>query len=71
MVNGDKMSKKNPLKPGNITPASGQYGIVNKKGKKTKTEITGVEGKPLPPTPKPGMTYVLNDKTVHDNDKKP
>jgi hypothetical protein len=27
--------------------------------------VTAVEGKPLPPTPKPGQVYVLVDKTKH------
>ena len=64
------MYKKNPLKPGNTVPVSGQYGVVDKKGHKTGNEVTGVEGKKLPPTPKPGMGYVLDDKTEHADDKK-
>ena len=61
-----QMAKKQaPLKPGQITPTSGQYGIVGTRGGKPKTEITAVEGKPLPPTPKPGQGYVLVDKTKH------
>jgi len=56
-------------KPGQITPKSGQYGIVGPRGGKTGTEITAVEGKPLPPTPKPGQGYTLVDKTKHKDGK--
>lgn len=48
------------LKPGTLAPKSGQY--LNPK---TKTEVTGVKGKPLPPTPKPSQGYVLVDPTKH------
>lgn len=60
------MSKKpTQLRPGHQTPASGQYAVVGPKGGKTNTEVTSVEGKPLPPTPKPGQGYVLVDPTQH------
>lgn len=52
------MSQK--LKPGTPAPKSGQY--LNPK---TGNEITGVHGKPLPPTPRPGQGYVLVDPTKH------
>jgi len=52
------MSKS--LKPGTLAPQSGQY--LNPK---TGTEVTGVHGKPLPPTPRPGQGYVLVDPTKH------
>jgi hypothetical protein len=48
----------NKLRPGSITPKSGQYRISG-----TKKEITGVKGKPLPPTPRRGQTYELVDAT--------
>ena len=48
------------LRPGEATPVSGQYLIRG-----TKKEVTGVEGKPLPPTPRPGQKYDLVDKTKH------
>jgi hypothetical protein len=66
-----KMAKnKTPaLKPGQKAPASGQYGVVGPKGGKTGTEITSTEGKPLPPTPKAGETFVLVDKTKHKDGK--
>lgn len=52
------MSSKG-LKPGNITPKSGQY-----TSSKTKEEITSTKGNPLPPGPK-GTTYDLVDPTKH------
>jgi hypothetical protein len=54
-----------PLPPGTPAPASGQYMPVGPRGGKSKLEVTSVQGKPLPPTPKPGMGYVLVDKTKH------
>ncbi|MGV3616704.1 MAG: hypothetical protein ACO1SV_15360 [Fimbriimonas sp.] len=57
------MSKS--LKPGNSTPRSGQYEIVGPRGGRTGNEVTAVEGKPLPPTPKPGQEYILVDPTKH------
>lgn len=52
------------LKLGQTTPASGQYQIVGPRGGKG-TEITSIEGKPLPPTPKPNSGYILVDPTKH------
>lgn len=57
------------LKPGSTTPKSGQYEVVGPKGGKTGTEVTAVKGEPLPPTPKPGMGYVLTDATKHKSGK--
>lgn len=48
------------LKPGTLAPKSGQY-----KNSGTGTEVTGVKGKPLPPTPRPGQRYKLVDVTKH------
>jgi hypothetical protein len=53
------------MRPGQKAPASGQYGIVNRGGNKTGNERTVTKGEPLPPTPKPGQTYVIVDKTKH------
>lgn len=53
---------KEPLKPGHTAPCSGQYQQVGPRGGPGK-EVTVVRGEPLPPTPKPGMTYVLVDPT--------
>ncbi len=51
------------LKSGQRVPASGQYALVGTRGRRTIHEVTGVQGKRLPPTPKPGQGYVLNDPT--------
>ena len=57
------MSEKNPLTPGSKAPASGQYGIVGPRGGDTGKERTVVKGEPLPPTPRAGQGYVINDRT--------
>ncbi|WP_454766116.1 hypothetical protein [Cupriavidus campinensis] len=49
-----------PLKPGTPAPKSGQY-----RNEVTRTEVTGVKGKPLPPTPAPRQGYKLVDPTKH------
>ena len=56
------MPKKSGLRPGQKTPASGQYGQVGPRGGKGR-EITAVKGEPLPPTTKKGSTYNLVDPT--------
>ncbi len=48
------------LKPGTPAPKSGQY-----KNQGTGNEVTGVKGKPLPPTPRPGQAYTLVDPSKH------
>lgn len=50
------------LKPGSVTPISGQYGIINAQGKMV-GERTSVKGHTLPPTPDSGSSYVLVDRT--------
>lgn len=52
-----------PIKPGTPAPFSGQYGLVGPRGGVINHEITATQGKPLPPTPKPGQSYVLTDGT--------
>lgn len=47
------------VKPGEKVPVSGQY------KKPGGGETTLVKGKPAPPTPKPGQSHVLVDKTKH------
>jgi hypothetical protein len=60
-TNRDKESTMSKtFKPGTPAPASGQY-----KNPGTGTEVTGVKGKPLPPTPLPGQGYKLVDPTKH------
>ncbi|MBL8297923.1 MAG: YjzC family protein [Rhodanobacteraceae bacterium] len=56
------MSKTSGLKPGQTAPASGQYQIQGPRGGKG-PERTVVRNEPLPPTPKPGSTYKLVDRT--------
>jgi hypothetical protein len=57
------MSKRSPLSPGSKAPVSAQYGIVGLRGGDTGKERTVVKGEPLPPTPKSGQAYVINDRT--------
>lgn len=54
------MAGKKRFSPGEKVSDSGQY-----KNTSTGTEVTGVEGKRLPPTPESGQKYVLADKTKH------
>lgn len=54
---------KPQYKPGQTTPASGQYPIVGRRGGKTGDEVTSIKGRPLPPTPKSGQGYGTPDKT--------
>lgn len=51
------------LRPGNKATRSGQYEEVGPRGGKTGHEVTGVKGKTLPPTQKPGDSYKLVDPT--------
>jgi len=53
------------LKPGQPAPRSGEYGIVGPRGGKTGEERTAVQGKPMPPTPKPGQSYTM-DRPAHN-----
>lgn len=54
------------LRPGNITPTSGQWVQVGPRGGARSTnEITSVQGKPLPPTSNPGDLWKLVDPTKH------
>ncbi len=57
------MSKNEPVKPGQRTRVSGQYLEVGPRGGRTSNEITSVQGKPIPPTTKPGNSYILVDRT--------
>lgn len=56
---------KTTLPPGTPTPKSGQYGVYGPRGGDLGREVTGVRGKPLPPTQAPGQGYRLVDKTRH------
>ncbi len=48
------------VKTGQIAPVSGQY-----RPRGSKTEITLVEGKRVPPTPEGATTFTLVDTTKH------
>lgn len=50
------------LRPGQMAPHSGQYQITGPRGGRG-PERTVVRGEPLPPTPSPGSTYTLVDRT--------
>lgn len=60
---GSKTTGGSRFKPGQSAPHSGQYGLVGPRGGMQRSEITGVKGHTLPPTPKPGQGYVLVDPT--------
>lgn len=53
------------LRPGQEAPRSGQYEQIGSRGARTGQEVTAVRGKPMPPTPKAGMSYRLADATKH------
>ncbi|GKW26793.1 hypothetical protein PEC311524_43870 [Pectobacterium carotovorum subsp. carotovorum] len=58
------------MKSGNITTRSGQYEVIGPRGGHTGVEVTSVKGKPLPPTPKSGQSYLLVDPTKNGSGKK-
>lgn len=57
--------EKKELKPGSICDTSGQYKMRGPRGGISKTEVTLIEGKKVPPTDKPRQTYIIVDKTKH------
>lgn len=58
------------IKPGERAPISGQYEIVGPKGGGTGSERTGVKGKTMPPTPKPGQAYIPVDPTKNKSGRR-
>jgi hypothetical protein len=64
MLAGINRTGKEPmtknLKPGQPAPNSGEYEIRGPRGGDTGQERTAIQGKPLPPTPKPGQSYTLH-----------
>lgn len=63
------MNKINGFKPGQTAPYSGQYEIIGPKGGRTKAERTIVKKEPFPPTPNPGQTYRIVDRTKNKSGK--
>ena len=61
-------STSNPVKPGQAAPASGQYLVVGPKGG-SHGEVTAIQGKPMPPTPKPNQSFLLVDPTKNGSGK--
>lgn len=57
------------LKPGQPAPHSGQYERIGPRGGRTGDERTVVRDEPLPPTRKPGESYILVDRTHHRTGK--
>ena len=57
------------FKPGEKAPRSGQYGIIGPRGGNTGEERTVTKGEPMPPTPKSGQRFKLNDPTKHRSKK--
>jgi hypothetical protein len=60
----------NTFKPGQPAPRSGEYEIRGPRGGDTGQERTAIQGKPLPPTPKPGQHYELH-RPAHNGAGKP
>lgn len=58
-------AKTGGLRPGESAPRSGQYEQIGPRGGRTGSERTVTRGEPMPPTPKPGMSYRLTDPTKH------
>ncbi|WP_312673672.1 hypothetical protein [Microbacterium sp.] len=56
-------NSSNQLRPGQIARQSGQYEIVGPRGGRTGDERTVTRGEPMPPTPKPNMSFNLVDRT--------
>jgi hypothetical protein len=57
------------LTPGTSAPASGQYLLTGPRGGNGGSEITSIQGRPLPPTDKPGQTWTLVDPTKNGSGK--
>lgn len=53
---------KQPLKPGQVAPRSGQYQEIGPRGGERR-EVTVVRGERLPPTTASGSIYKLVDPT--------
>jgi hypothetical protein len=58
------------FKPGESAPVSAQYEIIGSRGGRTGEERQSEKGNPLPPTPKPGQSYLPVDP-VHNKSGRP
>jgi hypothetical protein len=65
IVNFITAMPKKEFHSGDKVKESGQYETIGPRGGRTGHEVTGVKGKVLPPTPKPGQSYQLVDRTKH------
>lgn len=64
------MANKNLLKPGTKSPISAQVREVGARGgQPSKTEVTLVKGKTVPPTSSPNRRYEIVDPTKHKKRK--
>ncbi len=63
------MGKSKGLPPGTLTPRSGIYEQLGPLGGRTGEQADSTRGKPLPPTRKPGRSWILVDPARHKNDK--
>ncbi len=61
---------KQTYRPGQPAPVSAQYEIVGPRGGRTGSERTVVRREPLPPTPKPGQSYIVVDPTKNRSGRK-
>lgn len=59
----------NNYRPGEKAPASAQYERIGPRGGHSGHEVTVVKGAPLPPTPNPGESYIIVDRTKNDSGK--
>ena len=59
------MASKQPYKPGQPCPTSGQYEIVGPRGGRRGKVRTAVKGEPFALTPEPRQKYKLVGRTKH------
>jgi hypothetical protein len=67
---GSKTTGGSRYKPGQSAPFSGQYAEVGSRGGDAGREVTGVQGKTLPPTLKPGNSFVMVDPSNNGSGRK-
>lgn len=59
---------KQSLKPGQIAPTTGQYGVYGPRGGDLGREVTTTRGEPMAPPPTPHQTYRLKDAPKHQGE---